>query len=78
MSRTFPGSASSPTSMGGVHRSGSRRALSGVPRADFGRHTDAGHFDPTDKTQPAVSRNGALIAFTVFSYQMRFWLMESP
>jgi len=33
-------------------------------------------FDPTDKTQPAVSRSGALIAFTVFSYQMRFWTIE--
>jgi Tol biopolymer transport system component len=33
-------------------------------------------FDPTDKTQPAVSRSGASIAFTVFSYQMRFWTFE--
>ena len=33
-------------------------------------------FDPTEKTQPAVSRNGALIAYTVFSYQMHFWTIE--
>ena len=33
-------------------------------------------FDPTDKTQPAVSRSGSSIAFTVFSYQMRFWTIE--
>ena len=33
-------------------------------------------FDPTDKTQPAVSRDGTSIAFTVFSYQMQFWLIE--
>ena len=33
-------------------------------------------FDPTDKTQPAVSRSGSLIAFTVFSYQMRFWTID--
>ena len=29
-------------------------------------------FDPTDKAQPAVSRDGASIAFTVFSYRMQF------
>jgi Tol biopolymer transport system component len=34
--------------------------------------------DPTDKTQPSVSHDGVSIAFTVFSYQMKFWLMESP
>ena len=34
--------------------------------------------DPTDKTQPSVSHDGASIAFTVFSYQMKFWLIESP
>jgi len=34
--------------------------------------------DPTDKTQPSVSHDGASIAFTVFSYQMQFWLIESP
>jgi Tol biopolymer transport system component len=33
--------------------------------------------DPTDKTQPAVSRNGASIAFTVFSYQMQFWSIDA-
>jgi len=33
-------------------------------------------FDPTDKTQPAVSRDGTRIAFTVFSYRMQFWLIE--
>ena len=33
-------------------------------------------FDPTDKTQPAVSRDGSRIAFTVFKYDMQFWLME--
>jgi Tol biopolymer transport system component len=33
-------------------------------------------FDPTDKTQPAVSRDGSRIAFTVFSYRMQFWLIE--
>ena len=33
-------------------------------------------FDPTDKTQPAVSHDGTRIAFTVFRYGMQFWLME--
>jgi Tol biopolymer transport system component len=33
-------------------------------------------FDPTDKTQPAVSRDGTRIAFTVFRYGMQFWLTE--
>jgi Tol biopolymer transport system component len=33
-------------------------------------------FDPTDKTQPAVSRDGSRIAFTVFSYRMQFWVIE--
>jgi len=33
-------------------------------------------FDPSDKTQPAVSRDGATIAFTVFTYQMQFWMIE--
>ena len=33
-------------------------------------------FDPTDKTQPAWSRDGTRIAFTVFSYRMQFWLLE--
>ena len=33
-------------------------------------------FDPTDKTQPAVSRDGMRIAFTVFSYRMQFWVIE--
>lgn len=33
-------------------------------------------FDPTDKTQPSVSHDGKSIAFTVFSYQMQFWLIE--
>ena len=33
-------------------------------------------FDPTDKTQPAVSHDGTRIAFTVFSYRMQFWLLE--
>jgi len=33
-------------------------------------------FDATDKTQPAVSRDGTRIAFTVFSYRMQFWLIE--
>jgi Tol biopolymer transport system component len=33
-------------------------------------------FDPTDKTQPAISRDGTRIAFTVFSYRMQFWLIE--
>ncbi|MGH7460036.1 MAG: hypothetical protein ACREMA_03285 [Longimicrobiales bacterium] len=32
--------------------------------------------DPTDKTQPSVSHDGASIAFTVFSYQMQFWLID--
>lgn len=32
--------------------------------------------DPTNKTQPAVSHDGASIAYTVFTYQMHFWLME--
>jgi len=30
--------------------------------------------DPTDKTQPAVSRDGSTVAFTVFSYQTQFWM----
>jgi Tol biopolymer transport system component len=34
--------------------------------------------DPTDKTQPSVSHDGASVAFTVFSYHMQFWLIESP
>jgi hypothetical protein len=34
--------------------------------------------DPTDKTQPSVSHDGASIAFTVFLYQMQFWLIDSP
>jgi Tol biopolymer transport system component len=33
-------------------------------------------FDPTDKTQPAVSRDGPRIAFTVFTYRMQFWVLE--
>jgi Tol biopolymer transport system component len=33
-------------------------------------------FDPTDKTQPAVSPDGKWIAFTVVSYQTLFWMME--
>jgi Tol biopolymer transport system component len=33
-------------------------------------------FDPTDKTQPAVSRDGTRVAFTVFSYRMQFWMLE--
>ena len=33
-------------------------------------------FDPTDKTQPAVSRDGTRIAFTVFTYRMQFWVLE--
>lgn len=33
-------------------------------------------IDPTDKTQPSVSHDGASIAFTVFSYQMQFWLVD--
>jgi Tol biopolymer transport system component len=33
-------------------------------------------FDPTDKTQPAVSHDGSRIAFTVFTYGMQFWMME--
>jgi len=32
--------------------------------------------DPTDKTQPAVSHDGTRIAFTVFSYQMHFVVIE--
>ncbi len=32
--------------------------------------------DPTDKTQPSVSHDGSAIAFTVFSYQMQFWLVD--
>jgi Tol biopolymer transport system component len=32
--------------------------------------------DPTDKTQPSVSHDGRSIAFTVFSYQMQFWVMD--
>lgn len=32
--------------------------------------------DPTDKTQPSVSPDGRWIAFTVFSYATRFWLLE--
>jgi len=32
--------------------------------------------DPTDKTQPSVSHDGASIAFTVFSYQMQFWVID--
>ena len=32
--------------------------------------------DPTDKTQPAVSRDGTRVAFTVFSYRMQFWVTE--
>ena len=32
--------------------------------------------DPTDKTQPAVSRDGSRIAFTVFTYRMQFWVLE--
>jgi Tol biopolymer transport system component len=34
--------------------------------------------DPTDKTQPSVSHHGSSIAFTVFSYQMQFWLLDPP
>ena len=33
-------------------------------------------FDLTDKTQPAVSRDGTRIAFTVFTYRMQFWVLE--
>jgi len=33
-------------------------------------------FDPSDKAQPAVSRDGSRIAFTVFSYRMQFWVIE--
>jgi hypothetical protein len=32
--------------------------------------------DPTDKTQPAVSHDGAFIAFTVFFYQTQFWAID--
>jgi Tol biopolymer transport system component len=32
--------------------------------------------DPTDKTQPSVSHDGRSVAFTVFSYQMHFWMMD--
>jgi len=32
--------------------------------------------DPTDKTQPSVSHDGASIAFTIFSYQMQFWIID--
>ena len=32
--------------------------------------------DPTDKTQPSVSHDGASIAITVFSYQMQFWIID--
>jgi Tol biopolymer transport system component len=32
--------------------------------------------DPTDKTQPSVSHDGASVAFTVFSYQMHFWRID--
>lgn len=33
-------------------------------------------FDPTDKTQPAYDPTGRWIAFTVFTYQAQFWLLE--
>jgi Tol biopolymer transport system component len=33
-------------------------------------------FDPTDKTQPAVSPDGRWIAFTVESYRTLFWLLQ--
>jgi Tol biopolymer transport system component len=33
-------------------------------------------FDPTDKTQPAVSPDGRWIAFTVVSYRTLFWLLQ--
>ena len=32
--------------------------------------------DPTDKTHPAVSHDGTRIAFTVFTYQMQFWMID--
>ena len=34
--------------------------------------------DPTDKTQPAVSHDGARVAYTVYSYQMQFWRIDPP
>ncbi len=33
-------------------------------------------FDPTDKTQPAYAPDGDRIAFTVFTYEIQFWLLE--
>ncbi len=33
-------------------------------------------FDPSDKTQPAVSPDGRRIAFTVVSYRTLFWMIE--
>lgn len=32
-------------------------------------------FDPTDKTQPACDPTGRWIAFTVFAYQVQFWML---
>jgi Tol biopolymer transport system component len=32
-------------------------------------------FDPTDKTQPAYAPDGRRIAFTVFGYEVQFWLL---
>jgi Tol biopolymer transport system component len=46
-----------------------RVSISGGPPAQI-------TFDPTDKAQPAVSRDGGSIAFTVFSYRMQFWTIH--
>jgi Tol biopolymer transport system component len=32
--------------------------------------------DPSQKTQPAYSPDGASVAFTVFSYKVHFWAVE--
>jgi Tol biopolymer transport system component len=35
-------------------------------------------FDPSNKTQPAVAPDGRRIAFTVWQYDVQFWLLEGP
>jgi TolB protein len=33
-------------------------------------------FDPSNKTHPAYSPDGARVAFTVWQYQSQFWVLE--
>jgi Tol biopolymer transport system component len=51
------------------------RQLFRVPLSGGGAPTQL-TFDPTDKTQPAVSHDGTRVAFTVYAYTMQFWSIE--